>query len=183
MRAMKKARQDLSREMDRQIDILYAASAVVWWVEYGWRTTRIMRRFQTSTEIWTECADYGVSKSMFQMLEEETGIEMSLSGYDRSYHEFSYLDGDAWDGKLLTLEQTVYMHQQQKKWLAPLILASICLSLHRDDHWGAERIAKFISQVDKMRQEYGERPDRFRKLMEEVTDLPVDQILGGHHGK
>lgn len=74
MRAMKKARQDLSREMDKQIDILYAASAVVWWVEYGWRTTRIMRRFQTSTEIWTECADYGVSKSMLQMLEEETGL-------------------------------------------------------------------------------------------------------------
>ena len=48
MRAMKKARQDLSREMDKQIDILYAASAVVWWAEYGWRTTRIMRRFQTS---------------------------------------------------------------------------------------------------------------------------------------
>ena len=183
MRAIKKARQDLSREMDRQIDILYAASAVVWWVEYGWRTTRIMRRFQTSTEIWTECADYGVSKSMLQMLEEETGIEMQLSGYDRSYHEFSYLDGDAWDGKLLTLEQTVYMHQQQKKWLAPLILASICLSLHRDENWGADRIARFIQQVDAMRQEYGERPDRFRQLMTEVTDLPVDEILGGHHGK
>ena len=183
MRAIKKARQDLSREMDKQIDILYAASAVVWWVEYGWRTTRIMRRFQTSTEIWTECADHGIYKSMLQMLEEETGIEMQLSGYDRSYHEFSYLDGDAWDGKLLSLPQTIYMHQQQRKWLAPLILACICLSLHRDEHWGADRIARFISQVDQMRQEYSERPDRFRKLMEEVTDLPVDQILGGHHGK
>ena len=177
MRAMKKARQDLSREMDKQIDILYAASAVVWWVEYGWRTTRIMRRFQTSTEIWTECADYGVSKSMLQMLEEETGIEMSLSGYDRSYHEFSYLDGDAWDGKLLTLQQTVYMHQQQKKWLAPLILASICLSLHRDDHWGAERIARFIGQMDALRQQYGEDPKKYRALMQEKTDLPEGAIL------
>lgn len=180
MRGLKKIEQELNAEMYKQIQILYAASSVIWWQEYGWRKTRIMRRFQTTTELWDECNQWGVKKSMLQMLEEETGIEMQLSGYDRSYHEFSYLDGDAWDGKFLTLPQTIYMHQQQKKWLAPLILACICLSLHRDEHWGPDRIARFIQQVDKMRQEYGERPDRFRKLMEEVTDLPVDQILGGH---
>lgn len=183
MNPLKKVEMELNREMAKQIEILYAASSVIWWRDYGWRSTRIMRRFDTTTKVWGECADHGIYKSMLQMLEEETGIEMQLSGYDRSYHEFSYLDGDAWDGKFLTLSQTIYMLQQQKKWLAPLILACICLSLHRDEHWGADRIAKFISQVDKMRQEYGERPDRFRKLMEEVTDLPVDQILGGHHGK
>ena len=183
MNPLKKVEMELNREMAKQIEILYAASSVIWWREYGWRKTRIMRRFNTSAEIWGECADHGIYKSMLQMLEEETGIEMQLSGYDRSYHEFSYLDGDAWDGKLLTLPQTIYMHQQQKKWLAPLILACICLSLHRDEHWGPERIARFIQQVDAMRQEYGERPDRFRALMKEVTDLPVDEILGGHHEK
>lgn len=183
MNPLKKVEMELNREMAKQIEILYAASSVIWWRDYGWRSTRIMRRFDTTTKVWGECADHGIYKSMLQMLEEETGIEMSLSGYDRSYHEFSYLDGDAWDGKLLTLPQTIYMHQQQKKWLAPLILACICLSLHRDEHWGAARIAKFIQQIDAMRQEYGERPDRFRKLMAEVTDLPIDQILGGHHGK
>ena len=183
MNPLKKVEMELNREMAKQIEILYAASSVIWWRDYGWRSTRIMRRFQTTTEIWGECADHGIYKSMLQMLEEETGIEMQLSGYDRSYHEFSYLDGDAWDGKLLNLPQTIYMHQQQKKWLAPQILACICLSLHRDEHWGPDRIARFIQQIDAMRQEYGERPDRFRKLMEEVTDLPVDQILGGWHGK
>lgn len=179
MKAYKKITQELDRELHRQINIIYAASSVIWWQEYGWRETRIMRRFDTTTKLWDECNEWGVKKSMLQMLEEETGIEMQLSGYDRSYHEFSYLDGDAWDGKFLTLPQTIYMHQQQKKWLAPLILACICLSLHRDEKWGADRIAKFIQQVDAMRQEYGERPDRFRKLMEEVTDLPVEAILGG----
>ena len=177
MNPLKKIEQELNKEMMKQIHILYAASSVIWWREYGWRSTRIMRRFQTTTEIWGECADHGIYKSMLQMLEEETGIEMSLSGYDRSYHEFSYLDGDAWDGKLLTLEQTVYMHQQQKKWLAPLILASICLSLHRDEHWGAERIARFIGQVDALRQQYGEDPKKYRALMQEKTDLPEGAIL------
>lgn len=183
MNPLKKVEMELNREMAKQIEILYAASSVIWWRDYGWRSTRIMRRFDTTTKVWGECADHRIYKSMLQMLEEETGIEMQLSGYDRSYHEFSYLDGDAWDGKLLTLPQTIYMHQQQKKWLAPLILACICLSLHRDEHWGPDRIARFIQQIDAMRQEYGERPDRFRELMEEVTDLPVDQILGGWHGK
>lgn len=180
MRLYKKVMKDITKEMHKQIDIFYAAASVIWWKEYGWREKRIMRRFDTTTKLWDECNEWGVKKSMLQMLEEETGIEMSLSGYDRSYHEFSYLDGSVWDGKLLTIPQTIYMHQQQRKWLAPLILACICLSLHRDEKWGADRIARFISQVDAMRQEYGERPDRFRKLMEEVTDLPVDQILGGH---
>ena len=183
MRAYKKATTELQKELDKQIQILYAASSVIWWRDYGWRQTRIMRRFQTTSELWHECNEWGVKKSMLQMLEEETGIEMQLSGYDRSYHEFSYLDGDVWDGKMLNLQQTIYMHQQQKKWLAPLILACICLSLHRDEHWGADRIARFISRVDQMRQEYGEKPDRFRKLMEEETDLSIDDILGGQkHG-
>lgn len=177
MNALKKATQELNKEMDKQIDILYAASGVVWWTEYGWRTTRIMRRFQTSTEIWTECADYGVSKSMLQMLEEETGIEMQLSGYDRSYHEFSYLDGDAWDGKLPTLPELIYIRQQQKKWMAPLILASICLTLHRDEHWGADRIARFIGQVDALRQKLGENPEKHKALMREKTDLPEGEIF------
>lgn len=178
MNALKKAQQELQKEMQKQIDILYAASAVIWWQEYGWRKTRILRRFQTSSEIWNECNKWGPAKSMLQMLEEETGIEMQLSGYDRSYHEFSYLDGSTWDGKLLTLPQTIYMHQQQKKWMAPLILAGICISLHRDEHWGADRIGRYIGQIDAMRQEFGERPDEYRRIMREATDIPEEAIWG-----
>lgn len=178
MRAYKKATQTLTRELHKQIDIMYAASAVVWWREYGWRSTRILRRFEKTTKIWDECNGWGAKKSMLQMLEEETGIEMRLSGYDRSYHEFSYLDGDAWDGKMLNNAQLIYMHQQQVKWLAPLVLACICLMLHRDEHWGPERIAKFIGYVDAMRQELGENPEKYRQLMREVTDVPEDRMWG-----
>lgn len=161
--------------MDKQIEIMYSASAVIWW-RYGWRRLRIMRRFLTTQTVWDECADHGIEKSMLQMLEEETGIEMSLSGYDKSYHELAYMDGAAWDGKYLSLQQTVYMHQQQRKWMAPLLLACICLSLHRDEHWGADRIARFIADIDALRQELGEDPKKYTALMESETDMRRSDI-------
>ena len=151
MNALKKADYDLQRELKRQIDIIYPASVIVWWKEYGWRKLRIMRRLATSQQVWTECADYGIEKSMLQMLEEETGIEMTLSGIEGSWHTLAYMDGAAWDGRPLTLPQTIYMRQQQKKWIAPMLLACMCLSLYRDEKWGPERIGKFIGYVDDLR--------------------------------
>lgn len=181
-KSLKKAEQALQKEMNKQIEIIYPACAVVWWQEYGWRALRINRRFETSSRIWTECADYGAEKSMLQMLEEETGIDLQLSGY-RDWHELQYVDGRAWDGKPLTLPQAIYMRQMQKTWVAPLILAGICLTLYRDEHWGAERIGRFISLVDQLREEIGERPDEFCKLMEDVTGTEIlweDKHVGLH---
>ena len=67
MRLYKKVMQDITKEMHKQIDIFYAAAAVIWWKEYGWRETRIMRRFDTTTKLWDECNEWGVKKSMLQM--------------------------------------------------------------------------------------------------------------------
>ena len=140
--ALLKAEIDLAQEQLKQINILYPASAIVLWRDYGWRKVRILRRFATSQEVWHECADYGIEKSILEMMEEETGIEMSLSGFDKSFHELAYFSKDAYDGKLLDFMQTVYMRQQQKKWLAPSILSAICISLHRDDKWGGRQDRK-----------------------------------------
>ena len=169
---LKHAEQALSKEMNKQIEIIYPACAVVWYRDYGWRALRINRRFETSSKIWHECADYGPEKSMLQMLEEETGIDLQLTGY-RDWHDLQYVDGRAWDGQLVTLPEAIYMRQMQKTWIAPLLLACICLTLYRDEHWGAERISRFISLVDALRQEIGERPDDFEELMAEVTGMEV----------
>ena len=143
--ALKKSERALTAEMNKQLSIMFCSTAVILWRDYGWRKLRIMRRFATIQEVWTECADYGTEKSMMQMLEEETGIEMTLSGFEKSYHDLAYLDDSAWDRRQLTLPQVIYMHQQQIKWMAPLILASICLSMHRDEHWGYDRIAVLLT--------------------------------------
>ena len=176
MNALKKARKELGKEQIKQIDIIYPACFIIWWQEYGWRELRIMRRFQTTREVWDECGDYGIEKSILEMLEEETGVDMQLSGVD-DWHNLAYFSKDKWDGKPLTLPQTIYMHQQQRKWIAPMLLACICISLHRDEGWGGDRIAKFISQVDALRMELGERPDLFSQRMHEITGRYAEEIF------
>ena len=170
MNALKKSQVDLNREQLKQLDIIYPACALVWWRDYGWKETRIMRRFLTTQTVWDECADYGLEKSIFQMLEDETGIEMMLDGV-KSYHEYAYFDAAMWNGKPLDMAQTIYMRQQQKKWIAPMILASVCISLHRDEKWGYERLADFISKVDGLRRDLGEDPKAYYQKLYDVTGI------------
>lgn len=173
---LRKAMKECSREMTTQIDIIYPAAAIVWYQEYGWRELRILRRFVTSSDVWEECASHGTSKSMLQMLEEETGIEMQLSGYDKSYHDFVYLDGSKWSGNIPTVPQAIYMFQMEKKWLAPLLLSCLCITLHRDEGWGADRLGRFISHVDALRQEWGRDTDLYKTKLKEITGIPVEKI-------
>ena len=169
---LKRAEAQLKKELDKQIDIIYPACALVWWDDYGWRGTRIKRRYDKAMEIWNECADYGVEKSMLQMLEEETGIDLQLQGCP-DWHEKQYLNYAAWDGKGVTLPQAVYMRQQQIRWVAPLLMACICLTLHWVEHWGPDRIAVFVGKVDALRAQIGEKPDEFRAMLESKTDLTI----------
>lgn len=174
---IREAQKAIQKELNKQLDIIYPAAAIVLW-RSGWRTLRIMRRFVTTMEIWGECHQYGPAKSMLQMLEEETGIELSLSGFEKSYHEIDYLDGSRWDGHTPSPYELLYMYQQQKRWMPPLILASFCLSLHRDEHYGLERIARFIAKVDQLRSETGEDPAEYNRIMEAETGITHAMIWG-----
>ena len=177
LKQLKKADLQLGKEMNKQIEIIYPACAIVLWRDYGWRHLRITRRFETSNQVWQECANFGEEKSMLQMLEDETGIDLQLNGCD-DWHKLAYMDGRAWDGKPVTLPQAIYMRQMQKKWLAPLLLACMCLTLYRDEHWGAVRIGRFIALVDALRQEVGENPEKMSELMYEVTGQKSGEMWG-----
>ncbi len=174
--ALKKAEKELGKEQIKQIDIIYPACAIVWYRDYGWRKTRIGRRFVTTQEVWDECAKYGIEKSILEMLEEETGVDMQLTGC-KDWHEFAYFCKNKWDGKPLTMPQTIYMHQQQKKWIAPMLLACICISLYRDERWGADRLIRFVGKIDELRQELGEEPERYAQMMKEVTGIEPEEVL------
>ena len=135
-----------------------------------------MRRFATTREVWIECGDYGTHKSIFEMLEEETGVDLQLTGCE-DWHTLSYFSEDAWDGKMLTIPQAIYMRQQQRKWIAPMLLACICISLYRDEHWGAERLAAFIGKINQLRQQLGEDPENYAELMFQITGKRREELL------
>lgn len=170
-RAVRKAEAALQEELWKQYDIVYSCASIVFWRDYGWRTSRIHHRFATTQKCWDECAEYGTKKSMMEMLEDETGIELQIAGFDKSYHELKYLDASKWDGTLPTLQERIYMLHNQKKWVAPQVLACMCLSLHRDEGWGAERIARFIQLFDQERSRVGMDRRKALAAVKEVTGV------------
>ena len=52
--ALKKSERALTAEMNKQLSIMFCSTAVILWRDYGWRKLRIMRRFATIQEVWTE---------------------------------------------------------------------------------------------------------------------------------
>ena len=176
MNAVNKAVGKLQKELKKQISIIFPAAAVVLWQQFGWRKVRIMRRFATAQEIAHECGRYGPAKSMLQMLEDETGIELQLEGY-QSYHDFQYLDSEKWDGKGLTRPQMIAMYGKMAKWTAPQLLAGLCLALYRDEGFSTVRLGRFIQGVDALRKGLGENPDAYRKMLEETTDIDPKDLM------
>lgn len=167
-KALNKAKIELQKETNKQVDIFYCSAGVVLW-RSGWRMKRIKRRFNTSMQAWTECGDYGPTKSMLEMMEEETGIELKLDGA-KSYHEYTFLDGSKWDGKPLPYPKLIAVKQAQKAWIGLMIFACLCLSLHRDDKFGFERISKFVADVDAIRRELGDKDvTKYLNLFKEET--------------
>jgi hypothetical protein len=170
-KALNKALTSLNKEADRQCRIMYPAAVLALWNEFGWRHDRITKRLCICDKVAGECIEHGTEKSMLDMLEEETGIEMTIYGYDKSFHEIPYLSKDAWDGKPPTRQELLYIRTRQRKWLGPLILANLCLGLHRSDGFGPERIQRFIEAVDVYRMKFGNNVKEYAREMERVTGI------------
>lgn len=172
---IRNANRDIDRELTKNINIVYPAVAYVLWTGYGWRKLRITRFFEVSREVWQECAEAGVEKSMLSMLEDETGIEIKMPGM-KSFHEYAYLDADAWDRKAPTRQQILYIRQQQKKWIPAMLLANICLALKRREHWGPDRISALVGSIEELRGMYGMDIKRYAWLLKEHTDFEENEI-------
>ncbi|MBQ0113303.1 MAG: hypothetical protein KBT03_09260 [Bacteroidales bacterium] len=175
MNAVQRANKKIDQELKRHIEMVYSAVAIIFWKEYGWRKLRITRLFEETQEVWQECADSGVAESMLSMLENETGIEIKMPGM-KSYHEYAYLDADAWDKKPPTEMQVLYIRQQQSKWLPAMMVANICLALYRKEKWGAERIARFVSMFEELKAEYGANTKIYKEELEKLTDFTKNEV-------
>lgn len=154
----------------KQCFIMYGASAIVLWKYHSRKQLAISRLFKVSREVWHECT-LTSEKSMIQMCEQETGIEIrNESG--KSWRDLPYLNGSLDPGKM-TGAQWVYMRQQQVKWVAPQVMACIMIALHRKWGFGFDRCARFYSQVEEVKQEFGGDPDRIREECFKLTRIDV----------
>ena len=117
----------MNQEHDKQDRILRAAVLIVMHRHWGWRQKRLLSLLEMIDEVISECGETN-KKSMIQMLDEETGIELQ-NGDGKSWRDLAFLNAEVDVGKL-TMSKLIYMRQQELRWIPSLITAYILLALH-----------------------------------------------------
>lgn len=142
-------------EMLKQVDIIYSSVAIAFARYWRWGPLRIRRLFDVTQAAWDECGATN-DRSMLQMLEDETGIDLKMAEYpDKSRHDVAYLTTEiAMDPRRMTRPQWIYMRQQQKKWIGAQLLACMLLVLHRKYGSGEERMVRLLEQINDIRDEF-----------------------------
>ena len=164
MNAIVKAERERRREQNHQRNIIFPCMFTILW-EKGWDADKIMERVNDSVDAM-KCG-YTQGLSVLEVLEEETGIEMTLDG-EKSYHEFAYFSADT-QVKPLNAMQEVYVIHRTTKWIPTLMLAGICVALHRKDGWEYDELSDFIEKMNAIRSELGEDESRYADYMTEKT--------------
>lgn len=167
----------LDKKLNEEVGIIYSATALALYRYWGWRLERIKSLMDMTGEVWHECAGTNL-KSMPQMLEEETGIEVQC-GDGKSWHDLAFLNAsiDTFDGKM-TVPQFLYMRQQQLRWIPPNVTACILLSLYRRCGFGGDkRLPRIVSQIAGIREEFGNDADALKAACKAETGICVIEYM------
>lgn len=181
-----KADREVTAEGSKQIDILYHAMAIALYRYHGWRGLRIERLVHVSHETYEDCAKSN-DISMIELLWNETGIDLIREDSNRPWYDIMYLNSDKDDGRPMTSAQVLAMLQNEKKWIASQITASILLSLHRKEGWGEERLFKFFTELEDVKHEFNCDPKILKKECDKLTHFIIaddgDLRRGNMHEK
>lgn len=167
----------LDKKLNEEVGIIYSATALALYRYWGWRLERIKGLMDMTGEVWHECAGTNL-KSMPQMLEEETGIEVQC-GDGKSWHDLAFLNSgiDKFDGRM-TKEQFLYMRQKQLRWIPPNVTACILLSLYRRCGFGGDkRLPRIVSQIAGIREEFGNDADALKAACKAETGICVIEYM------
>lgn len=176
--AFQKATDDLEAEGRKQCFLLYSATALALHRHWGKRKAAILSLFEITGDVWHSCAstnDY----SMIEMCYQETGITVTNES-EKNWEDLLYLNGKFPD-KPMTNAQWVYMRQQQKKWIAPQVMACIMVALHRKYGFGFDRLSRIYSQIQDIEAEYDTDPDKIRKAAQDITGINIYDIVTQPH--
>lgn len=152
-REIKQATQELDKEADRQVDLMYHALGIALNRLYGWKQVRLERLVHLSQEIYTECANQE-NVSMLKLCYEETGIELTQAYSNVDWKNVIYLNSAIYQGKPLTTPQWLQMRKNQKYWIAAQIEACILLSLHRKEKFGDYRCGQVHVAIEDIKAEF-----------------------------
>lgn len=168
-----KADEKLTKNAQKELDLIYFATCLVLFQEYGWGKKRIKRLVDVAGDIFTECGS-DQNMSLVQMCSNETNIELRNAD-NKSWEDAPYLNEAKWKEfepkfyKMPLQKQRAYMLRVKAcmdKWKKPIILSSVILALHRKEGWGFTRISKILPLIEDCCNEYNNDE---RKLLEAVN--------------
>ena len=133
-----------------QIKLIYASTAIALKRAYNWEKHGIVKLMDLTHEVWNECAATN-ERSMIQMLDEETGVELQ-NGDGKSWKDLAFLNARIEMGQM-TLPQWIYMRNQQRKWIPAQVTACILLALRRKCGFDEEQIASTYQKMLEVEQE------------------------------
>lgn len=163
---LNKSAAAVNRERSKQINIIYPSAGLIFWKSYGWRIEKINRIFEMTNAVWHEVVDN--HQAILPKLEQETGIELTLMGTDKSYKEVAFLCYST-DDILLPFERAYYANTRMIPWLPTMLLACILIVLHRREHFGYDRLSRFVTEMNQLRSELGEKPKAYNQRLLEET--------------
>ena len=170
---LRKAEQQMNEEHDKQDRILRAAALITMHRRWKWREKRLLGLLEMIDEVISECGDTK-QKSMIQMLDEETGIELQI-GDGKSWKELAFLNAEIDIGKL-TMPKLIYMRQQELKWIPSLITAYILLALHRKCGFGSDRCSRVYAQIWEVADEYEWDGQKLTEACRLETGIDIDKV-------
>lgn len=146
MDPLTKLENQMQHEMYKQIRLYYSATAIALNVYWGWQQNRISKLLKETQKAWNECGKDN-SKSMVELLEDETGVELQ-NGSGKSWREYAFLNSShPLNFRKLSRQQIYFMRRQQMTWIGSLVLACILLGIHRREGFGSERIQRLYDQI------------------------------------
>lgn len=170
---LRNVERQMNEEHDKQDRILRAAALITMHRHWGWRQKRLLGLLEMIDEVISECGDTR-QKSMIQMLDEETGIELQ-NGDGKSWKELAFLNAEIDIGKL-TLPKLIYMRQQELKWIPSLITAYILLALHRKCGFGSDRCTRVYAQILETAEEFGWNGKDLTAACLQETGIDIDKV-------
>ena len=150
LKSLRKIEREMDRELDRQVRLIYASTAIALKRACHWEKQGILKLMDMTHEVWKECAATN-EKSMIQMLDEETGVELQ-NGDGKSWKDLAFLNSRISMGQM-TLPQWMYMRRQQMKWIPAQVTACILLALRRKCRFDEEQIADIYQKLLAVEQE------------------------------
>lgn len=180
-RQLRQIDQKLNGEAERQMAIIFPATAMCLH-NLGWGNKKIENFFEETNNTFDECGAGGLEVSMIQMLYEETGIDLKVSPNGKSWRELCFLNHEIKLGtkESFTPEQWYAMRVRQIQWVAPAILASELIALHRKYRFSIENLAKLAGCIDDTRQLYHFKAKALSRACYEATGI---EIRGGRYDR